>query len=122
MVLIGLTLRSLFENVKFDHIRFEGKQIQVYKYYTAADLFVLPSRSEGLSNALLEAMACGLPVVASCVGGNPEWVHPGKNGYLFTSENADELCQYLTKLIEGKDQARKMGNYARNLVEQEVPC
>ena len=63
-------------------------------------------------------MACGLPVVASCVGGNPEWVHPGKNGYLFTSENADELCQYLTKLIEGKDQARKMGNYARNLVEQ----
>ena len=102
------------------HFRFEGRQKQVYRYYTATDLFVLPSRSEGLSNALLEAMACGLPVVASRVGGNSDWIEPGKNGFLFTSENSEELCRCLIKLIEDRDRCIEMGKSSRLLVEQEL--
>jgi glycosyltransferase involved in cell wall biosynthesis len=65
----------------------------------AIDIFVLPSTSEGLSNALMEAMACGCCAVASRVGGNPELVMEGKTGLLFNCRDAVELARALRLLV-----------------------
>lgn len=73
---------------------------QVTEWLNAIDIFVLPSKSEALSNALMEAMACGCAVVASNVGGNPELVRDGENGLLFESDDAAGLSAALKKLIE----------------------
>ena len=64
----------------------------------AIDVFVLPSRSEAFSNALLEAMACGCCPVGSNVGGMPELVKHGQHGFLFDPENVEELADRLTQL------------------------
>jgi glycosyltransferase involved in cell wall biosynthesis len=74
-------------------------QYRLPQWYQAADLFVLPSRSEGVPNVLLEASACGLPWVASRVGGIPEIMDRGK-GYLVTPERVDELAEGIKTWLE----------------------
>jgi glycosyltransferase involved in cell wall biosynthesis len=73
---------------------------QVTEWLRAIDIFVLPSRSEALSNSLLEAMACGCCPVASRVGGNTELVRHGENGMLFEAGDAGQLRQVLETLVE----------------------
>lgn len=90
-----------------------GRQENVLDYLHAADLFVLPSRSEGSSNALLEAMACGLPVVASNVGGSADIVEEKRNGALFEVENYNQLAQKLTSILSMPEQWAQMGICAR---------
>jgi glycosyltransferase involved in cell wall biosynthesis len=67
-----------------DHIRFVGPRphSEIAEWLSAADLSVLPTRSEGWPNALLESLACGTPVVATRVGGTPEIVRDGEDGLL----------------------------------------
>lgn len=72
-------------------IRFAGAQDDMLPWYQAADAFVLPSRWEGLSNALLEALACGLPVIATRVGGNPDVIRDGFNGRLVPVDDPRSL-------------------------------
>ncbi len=67
---------------------------QVAEWLQAIDIFVLPSRSEALSNSLLEAMACGCCPVASRVGGNLELIRHGENGMLFEAGDVDATEQY----------------------------
>lgn len=68
-------------------------------YYRAADVFVLPSRAEALGLTIIEAMSCGLPVVASNAGGIPEVVEDGVSGLLFEAGNADALAEKLASLL-----------------------
>ena len=77
-----------------NNIRFTGwlTQRELSEYYKAADVFVLPSETEGHSVALLEAMRSGLPIVASDVGGNRESIEDGLNGFLFNSGNQNALA------------------------------
>ena len=82
-----------------------------------SDVFVLPSRSEGLSNALLEAMALELPCVATTVGGNAEVVDDEKSGYLVPSEDAPALAGGLLKLLGDPHEAARMGRRGREIVE-----
>jgi len=82
---------------------------QVAEWLRAMDIFVLPSLSEALSNALMEAMACGCPVVASNVGGNPELVWDGERGLLFESGDADALASALQNLIEDDARRKRLG-------------
>ena len=75
---------------------------KIHKYYQAADIFVLPSYTEGLPVSVLEAMACGLPIVATDVGGTPEIITDGFNGFLIPPMNEKELCKKLRVLIADK--------------------
>jgi glycosyltransferase involved in cell wall biosynthesis len=74
-----------------DNVEFTGRVDSVGDYYAAMDVFVFPSREEALGSAILEAMSCGVPAVASAVGGIPEVVKPNENGLLFDSGNAEQL-------------------------------
>jgi glycosyltransferase involved in cell wall biosynthesis len=73
---------------------------KVAQWLRAIDIFVLPSRSEALSNSLLEAMACGCCPVTTRVGGNPELVRHGENGMLFEAGDVGQLCRVLETLVE----------------------
>jgi glycosyltransferase involved in cell wall biosynthesis len=79
---------------------FEPATSQVASWYRAIDIFVLPSKSEALSNSLMEAMACGCAVVASRVGGNVELVQDGRTGLLFEAGAVDQLTAALARLVE----------------------
>lgn len=82
---------------------FEPATSNVTPWLHGIDIFVLPSRSEALSNSLMEAMACGCAVVASRVGGNPELVEPGNTGLLFAPLDAGDLTAQLRILIDQPD-------------------
>jgi glycosyltransferase involved in cell wall biosynthesis len=82
-------------------------------------MFVLSSVGEGLSLTLLEAMACGLPVVATRVGGNPEVVVENETGLLVSARSPRELADAILKLIRDPARARLMGVNGRRRVEHE---
>jgi glycosyltransferase involved in cell wall biosynthesis len=96
-----------------ESVTLTGDQETTRDYYWASDLFVLPSRSEGQSNALNEAMACGLPVIASNVGGALDVIEEGKSGILFEAENVHQLAEKLTSLLMSRDQWAELGTQAR---------
>jgi len=83
------------------------------------DVFVLPSKSEGISNTILEAMATGLPVVATRVGGNPELVVEGVTGELVPPENPAALATALQRYVDDKDKQHQQGHAGRERVEQQ---
>lgn len=83
--------------------------------YQAADIFVLTSLSEGMPAVILEAMGCGLPILASEVGGNNEIVKEGENGYLVVGEDIDKLAHDLVRLIDDPELRKKMGARSREL-------
>jgi len=87
-------------------VRFAGSRTDVPDLLRAADLFVHPSREEGFSNAILEAMAAGLPVVACDVGGNPEAVVDGETGRLVPPRDPERLAGAMVELIE--DETKRM--------------
>ena len=90
---------------------------QMEKAYHSADIFVLPSYNEGMSNALLEAMACGLPVVVTDVGGTSELLEEGGNGYIFPTGNVENLSLILEKIAQAPNQLKKLGKKSRKKAE-----
>jgi sugar transferase (PEP-CTERM/EpsH1 system associated) len=94
-------------------IRFLGASDQVPDVLNAMDVFVLPSLGEGMSNTILEAMASGLPVVVTDVGGNPEVVGERNSGLLFQPGDAAALAQALDILITNPEGRRVWGSLAR---------
>ena len=97
---------------------FSGERFDVPRLLAAADLALLTSRSEGLSNTILEAMACGLPVLATDVGGNAELVNDGETGYLLPVHEADPIAARVTKLLQDIPLAEKMGRRGREILEE----
>jgi len=96
-----------------EDVIFAGAHQFVRDFYRAANIFVLPSRSEGMSIALAEAMSCGLPVVASAVGGAKDVVQDGQNGVLFSPEDHKELCRKLSCLFDSPERWDELGREAR---------
>ncbi|PIR15797.1 MAG: hypothetical protein COV48_12375, partial [Elusimicrobia bacterium CG11_big_fil_rev_8_21_14_0_20_64_6] len=86
--------------------------------YAAADAFVLPSLSEGLSNSLLEAMSSGLTVIASGVGGTAETVEDGETGLLFARDDAPAVAACVRRVLETAGLAAKLGTNARRACEE----
>ena len=99
-------------------VHFLGERHDVPDLLNAMDIFVLPSYSEGLSLALLEAMAAGKPVVATAVGGTPEVVTEGDNGLLIPPRDAGALAGALERLLTDLALAQHLGANARTHVRE----
>lgn len=97
-------------------VRFLGVRSDMEAILPALDVFVLCSHSEGFSNAILEAMGMGLPVVASKVGGNIEMVEEGVSGFLVSTGDDETLGKRLLELAENPVLCRAMGGAGRNWV------
>jgi len=100
------------------HIHFLGMRQDVPRLLSVLDAFVLPSLSEGLSLALLEAMASGKPVVATRVGGNPELIDHGRTGFLVQPEDAKDLAANLVKLLSDPGMMQEFGRQGAERVRQ----
>ncbi len=94
-------------------VHFLGKQDRVAEKLGLADLFLLPSDEESFGLAALEAMACEVPVVATNVGGVPEVVKHGVDGYLFEPRDVDTAAKYALEILSRPDRGRMMGEMAR---------
>lgn len=106
------------ENKKADYNHFVGVQSDMPAYYSAFDIFILPSLTEGLPMVVLEAMASGLPVVASMVGSIPDVVKDQQTGYLVRPSSREDIDSALEKLIYSPLQAQKMGENGCERVKQ----
>jgi glycosyltransferase involved in cell wall biosynthesis len=100
------------------NVHFLGMRQDVPRLLSVLDAFVLPSLSEGLSLALLEAMASGKPVVATRVGGNPELIDHGRTGFLIQPEDAKDLAANLVKLLTDPGMMQQFGQQAAERVRE----
>lgn len=96
-----------------DRVRFLGDRRDVPAVLAALDVSVLPSHSESLSNAILESMAAGVPVVAARVGGNPEVVIDGVTGLLVPPDDDEQLADALLRLLRQPELRMRYGGQAR---------
>lgn len=99
-----------------ENVRFAGQVDDVAPYLQSSDFFVLPSAAEGLSNALLEALAVGLPCVATAVGGTPDVIVDGENGLLVAPDKPHDLQAALSKLLTNISMRQRMGKLARETI------
>jgi glycosyltransferase involved in cell wall biosynthesis len=114
-------LRDLVRQLDLErNVRFLGKMENesVWSLLKFCEVFCQPSRSEGMSNALLEAMGCGLPCVATAVGGTPEVLEDGRTGYVVPSEDHNAAAARILTLLGDPEHARTMGRLARRVIEQ----
>ncbi len=98
-----------------DKVRFLGWRPDVDEVISCFDIFVLPSLNEGMGRVLVEAMAAGLPIVASRVGGIPDLVIDGKNGLLVPPADASALEKSICTLLKDKAQRKRMGEAGKKM-------
>jgi glycosyltransferase involved in cell wall biosynthesis len=102
-----------------DRVVFAGMRNDVDRCLGCMDVFVLCSVREGFSNALIEAMAAGLPVVATKVGGNTDAVEPGESGFLVQVGDSEALADYILRLVRDPGESRTMGQRGRMRVKRD---
>jgi glycosyltransferase involved in cell wall biosynthesis len=103
-----------------DRVHFLGHRADVPALCERATLGVLCSTAEGMSNAVMEGMASGLPMVVTRVGGNTDLVVDGERGLVVDPERPVQLCQAFQRLLDRPEEARRMGAAARAFVEREL--
>lgn len=96
-----------------DHVWLAGVRDDVPNILRGLDAFALPSQVEGISNTILESMACGLPIVATRVGGNPDLIDEGITGLLVPPSDPPALCNSLLRLFADPVAAQRLGRAAR---------
>lgn len=114
-------LEQLAKNLKLEnHSEFVGiiPHEKVLAYYQEANLFVLPSLNEGMSNAMLEALAVGLPLIATNTGGASELVADGKNGFIIKFKDSQDIADKIEKLILDATLRKKMVLASREISEK----
>jgi N-acetyl-alpha-D-glucosaminyl L-malate synthase BshA len=97
----------------YEHCSFVGKQPKIVDYLSATDVLLLPSEQESFGLAALEAMACEVPVIASRVGGIPEVVTDGENGYLSAVGDVEKMSADAARLLADEELRLLMGQRAR---------
>jgi L-malate glycosyltransferase len=100
-----------------DHVKFLGKQDGLVEILNASDIFLIPSQSESFGLAALEAMACGLPVISSSVGGLPELVRHNETGFIAEIGDVDRMAKYTIDLLTNE---RKYNLFSENARERAV--
>jgi glycosyltransferase involved in cell wall biosynthesis len=100
-----------------ERLKFAGQQPNVAEYLRAADLFLFPSKQEGMPNALLEAMAAGLPCVASRISGSEDLIDDGRTGYLIALDDEPAFSTRVAGLLADDGQAQRVGSAARSFIE-----
>lgn len=105
-------IEELTKTIK-SSVRITGYKNEVYTSMSAADVLVLPSLCEGCPGVVLEASACGTPVVASRVGAVPELIEDGKTGFIISPRSISEIKQALVRLMENPSLKQRMGRQAR---------
>jgi N-acetyl-alpha-D-glucosaminyl L-malate synthase BshA len=106
-------LEKLVKKLKLEkHVKFIGKiqNEEIPKYMALSNIFVLPSLSEGFPLTILEAMACGLPIVTTMVRGIPEVVEDGENGFLVEPKNPKEIAEKVLLLLKDDKLREKISN------------
>ena len=93
---------------KLCNVTFVGKQVDMGNWFTAADLFIHPSYSEGLGSVILEAIKAGLPVIGSKAGGIPDIIEDEVSGLLFKSRDAAALAKAIERVEEDLDLQKKL--------------
>lgn len=91
---------------------------ELIKLYQNATLYVLPSHYEGLPTVLLEAMSCGLPVIATAVSGNLDVITHGKNGILVPPKSPEKIAEAISLLLDDEQMRKKLGENARKTIEE----
>ncbi len=116
----ALLRQIVLQNNLMERVHFGGHvhQQNLPLYYQAADLYLSASHSDGSSVSLLEALACGKPVLVSDIPGNLEWVKDGEQGWLFSDGNEDQLVEGIFKAYHQRESLPEMGVKARRLAEQ----
>lgn len=102
-----------------DQVWLPGSRNDIPELLRAMDVFVLPSLAEGICNTVLEAMASGLPVIATDVGGNPDLVEAGKTGSLIAAGNPGAMAESLAAYLVDDERRSREGHAARQRAEQE---
>lgn len=110
--------RARLEDLAGEGIIFLGNRLDIPEILQALDVFVLPSLNEGISNTILEAMAVGIPVVASRVGGNPELVEHGETGILVPPGDSETIASALLTYLHNPNIRYAHGQYGRKRVVQ----
>lgn len=125
LILIGdgplweMAIKLLEDAGLIDNAWLPGERKDIALIMRSFDVFVLPSKAEGISNTILEAMATGLPVIATRVGGNPELVVDEETGLLVEKENATEMASALQDLVADDDKRKQFARAALQRAQQE---
>ena len=104
-----------------DATTFAGGRDDVPDLLRTVDVMAMTSLTEGMSNTVLEAMASGIPVVATAVGGNPELVRDGETGFLFAADDEPRLAELLILLADDATLRTRLGRRGREVAEDEFP-
>jgi len=112
-------LKALVEGLNLKaHVRFESIVNQTAEILPVFDIFIMPSRQEGLGLSVMEAQACALPVIASRVGGLIDLIDDGRTGYLVPPENPKALAKKILDVLEHPNDAKQVGLVAREAILQ----
>lgn len=96
------------ENGLEEHVLFLGQRDNLSEIYNMSDLKLLLSEKEAFGLVLLEAMACGVPCIGANIGGMPEIIEPGRNGYLAELGNVEQVAQYALKILLDKEEHKRL--------------
>lgn len=116
----GLREQFVIKNIKKEEKIFEGvvANQRVYEYLNQADVFVRPSLSEGLGNSFLEAMAMGVPIIGTDVGGIPDFLIDEETGLFCKVADPEDIARQIKRILDDQSLAEKLTTNARKLVQE----
>lgn len=113
----GLLEKARLLNIE-DKVHFLGQRNDAEKILSLCDLYIHPSYKEGLGKAIMEAMACGLPVVATINGGPKDLIQHERGGFLIRPDDVEAICEYSFKLLNDESLCKRFGAYNIEAVKE----